>query len=252
MLRAVIATAALLGLGTTAARAEVVGTIPIGLPGVRGYLPNGAACGHTFTWKLRMEAGKFYVLRAYFDRYGTATLRGTNGVKIASFDVFPTDDDYFNGREAKAPSTGTYLLEVTSSPDPHGGSCEGDGEGYRLSYLPDCPGGRGTPCALPAGTTRSGSVDLLREWDWWKTTLKAGKRYDVALDGCVGQLVIRDAKGRPVATSNYCDEDSNVQTPPAISGFRPRAGGTYYVDVEGVLCPQCGDLARYAVSLKAR
>lgn len=72
------------------------------------------------------------------------------------------------------------------------------------------------------------------------------------LDGCVGQLVIRDAKGRPVATSNYCDEDSNVQTPPAIRGFRPRAGGTYYVDVEGVLCPQCGDVARYAVSLKAR
>jgi hypothetical protein len=107
MVRTAIVAAALLGLATTAARAEVVGTIPIGLPGVRGHLPNGAACGHTFTWKLRTEAGKSYVLRAYFDRYGTATLRGTNGAKIASFDVFPADDDYFNGREAKAPYTGT-------------------------------------------------------------------------------------------------------------------------------------------------
>jgi hypothetical protein len=72
------------------------------------------------------------------------------------------------------------------------------------------------------------------------------------LDGCVGQLVIRDAKGRPVATSDYCDGDSNVRTPPAISGFRPRAGGTCFVDVEGALCPQCGDVARYAISLEAR
>src|SRR4051794_4237074 len=165
MLRAVIAIAALLGLVTPAAWAEVVSKIPIGLPGVRGYLPTGAACGHTFTWKLRMEAGKFYVLRAYFDRYGTATLRGISGAKIASFNVFPADDDSSNGREARPPYPGTSLPDPPSSPDPRGGPWGGAGEGYRLSYLSDCPGGRGTPCALPAGTTRSGSVDLLREWD---------------------------------------------------------------------------------------
>ena len=252
MLRALIATAALLGLGAPAARAEVVGTIPIGPTGVSGFLPNGAACGHTFTWKLRMEAGKFYVVRAYFDRYGTATLRGTDGSKITSFNVFPADDDYFNGREVNAPYTGTYLLDITSSPSPDRGACEGEGDGYRLSYLPDCPGGRATPCALPVGTTRSSSIDLKREWDWWKTTLKAGKRYDVALTACVGQIVIRDDKGTPVATSAYCDEDTEPQVPPTIRGFRPPAGGKYYVDVEGVLCSECGNVARYAVSLKAR
>ena len=68
----------------------------------------------------------------------------------------------------------------------------------------------------------------------------------------MGQLVIRDANGKPVATSNYCDEETQPQTPPAIRGFRPRTSGKYFVDVEGVLCPECGDVARYAVSLKAR
>ena len=104
----------------------------------------------------------------------------------------------------------------------------------------------------PVGTTRDGTVDLFHEWDWWKTTLKAGKQYDVALSVCVGQIVIRDAQGKPVAESAYCDEDTEPQVPPAIRGFRPPAGGKYYVDVEGVLCSECGDVARYAVSLKAR
>jgi hypothetical protein len=165
MFRTTAATFAVLGLGlvTTAARAEVIGTVPLGPSGLSGSLPAADdACGHTFTWKLDMRAGRFYVVRAYFDRYGTATLRATGGTKIASFGVTPAFDDNFTGHEAKAPRTGTYLLDITSSPGPGEEDCAGDGEFYRISYLYDCPGGRGTDCVLPVGTTRRSTVDVLK------------------------------------------------------------------------------------------
>ena len=191
----------------------------------------------------------------FFDRYGTATLRGADGAKLASFGVFPAYDDSSTGHEARATYTGTYLLDITSSPNPYGhsdGSCQGDGEGYYMFYQYDCPGGKRTDCVLPVGTTRKSTIDLLREWDWWRTTLRAGKRYDVALDACVGRIVVRDAKGKPVAKSNDCSWEQDVRTPPAIRGFRPRTNGTYFVDVEGIRCYECGETGPYSVSLKAR
>jgi hypothetical protein len=254
MLRTTAATFAFVGLVATAAQAEVIGTIPRGPDGVGGPLPTATACGHTFTWKLDMEAGKFYALRVFFDRYGTATLRTAGGAEIASFGVFPAYDDSSTGHEARATSTGTYVLDITSKPDPYSSdrSCEGDGEGYYFFFQYDCPGGRRTDCTLPVGTTRKGAITFPGEWDWLKTTLKAGKRYDIASDLCSGRIVVRDAKGKPVAKSNDCNYDTDATTRPVITGFRPRTSGTYFVDVEGIRCYECGEAGPYTVSLKAR
>jgi hypothetical protein len=247
---------AMLALPATAVHAEVMGTIPLPPGYVHGYLPDeGTICGQVFTWKVNLSAGKDYALRSLFDRDGTATLRGPSGSVLFSFPVIISDElNNSTGHEIHATATGTYFLDVKIGPPPSWDpSCHGYDDDYELALLYDCLGGRRTQCTLPVGATRESDIAFGGEWDWWKTTLKAGKRYDIASSTCSGRIVLRDAKGKPVATSKDSLCDQSPWTAPAIRGFRPRVSGTYYVDVEGIPCRDaCWDYGGYTVSLKAQ
>ena len=171
------ATAAIVSccLFATAAHADVMGAIPRGPDGMGGDFPADASPGTTQTWQVNLEAGKDFAFVAAFDGYGAVILRNASGQAVMSFQVTPYNEDYWFGHEFRAAYTGAYFLDLTAGPE-----TAGYGAGwYWLAYQYDCPGGRRTACTLPVGTSRKSYVTFPYEWDWWKTTLKAGKRYDI-------------------------------------------------------------------------
>jgi hypothetical protein len=245
------ATAAIVSccLFATAAHADVMGAIPRGPDGMGGDFPADASPGTTQTWQVNLEAGKDFAFVAAFDGYGAVILRNASGQAVMSFQVTPYNEDYWFGHEFRAAYTGAYFLDLTAGPE-----TAGYGAGwYWLAYQYDCPGGRRTACTLPVGTSRKSYVTFPYEWDWWKTTLKAGKRYDITTNEYRTDLALRDAKGS-IITIVYGSRDSSPFVPPTIRGFQPQVSGTYYVDVEGSYEPGTngGFFGPYTVSLKAR
>lgn len=228
-----------------ASAATIQGTIPRGPDGVSDSFPADAQAGDVVTWRVDLEASKDYAFVAGFESNGMATLRDAGGRTVMSFPVYQANEDYFYGHEFRATSTGAYFLELKV-----GAGGTDQGEMYWLGFQYDCLGGRRTRCTLPVNASRKSYTTFPYEWDWWKTILRADRRYDIAASA-IGKIVVRDAKGRPVASADY---DYGTDTPPTLRGFRPRVTGSYYVDVEGDDWPtvQGGFVGPYTVSLKAR
>src|SRR4051812_45262495 len=144
-MRSILAALAI-GLFATAAHAEVLGTIPPPPGSVNGYLPGETTCGQVFTWQATLSAGKDYAFRVFFGHYGTATLHTASGAAVMSFPVIESNEDYGTGHEARVPYTGTYFLDIRLG-EPSctpGTPYNGDGNGYGITYEPDCLGGRRT------------------------------------------------------------------------------------------------------------
>lgn len=174
--------------------------------------------GDSDWYRVKLLARHDYTLAAAnLPQDGTATLaiRNAAGGVLTST---PTDFENVLGFEFRAPSTGTYFVEIRNT---------GPVGLYALSLSHDCAGSVRTACLLRDGQTRRAAFAFDGDQDWYRAILTAGVPYVVTFvpDGLQGYqcIQVRDQAGEPVSGGYQCGA-------PAVIDFTPTASGAYFVE----------------------
>jgi hypothetical protein len=220
MLRITLA-AALVTL-PVAARADVP-AVTVGQP-----VDYGASAPGTMTWKVSLRANTYYAFGTLIETNGSVhvVLKDASGNTQAE-EFYNNQSPVSGGGSFEAPYSGDYFITATA--EARNGDVSASG---RFFVNVDCANGINTICTLPVGKVRTDrQFDYYGDGDWFKTSLRAGKRYTVTLSWPTRQpadcFVVRafDAKGRAIKTGRATVRPNGSIT----TSFTARANGRAFI-----------------------
>ena len=149
--------------------------------------------------------------------------------------LFENDDvsgsDLSSGLTFRAPSSGTYYVDVGSFQNSEAGTYQVSVAAIQLPAN-DIPADASTTATLSVGSSVAGSLDVVGDRDWYRLNLSAGQEVRVDLIGTGNPgvddtyLRIRDSNGNLL----YENDDVGSSLNSSIA-FRAPTSGTFFVEV---------------------
>jgi len=148
---------------------------------------------------------------------GMLAMFDASGTPIAAIDAWGTSLGYMPA------TSGTYYIDISDPATAYGGSPTNSVYSVSIGAVTDDYfNNTSTTGAIAVGGTTNGTVNVGGEHDWLKASLSANTLYAVTSTLMTGQLMMYDASGNLVGTSDA--QGSSL-------GFMPASSGTYYIDV---------------------